>query len=198
MFSELVASFISSISLNVNGKLVLNENLVDYLPNSSLIEKLDLNNEKEVEDFLLKYEQASLENLGLIDTTQAINYGESENYLNSNYKEYLWTKLDEKMISNVSGGIPIDMHSELFPTSDIDIAINNSFIESSYGGCAPIAMIGIGDYFSRFLGYNELISDVNSRTSRINFATNVFKLCKTYQVGDSTLINVSMGLSKQF
>ena len=88
---------------------------------------------------------------------------EVEDYLNENYSDYYWIRDDENcaLTSDVSNHIPIEMQSSYFPSSDIDKAIVVAGVEdeTSYGGCGPIASLGIMDYFARYLGYDEIISD---------------------------------------
>ena len=100
-----------------------------------------------------------------------------KDYLNDNYSNYNWIR-DEKncsLTSDVSNHIPIEMQSIYFPTSDINKAITSAGVENytSYGGCGPIASLGILDYFSRYLGYDEIISNPQNSNMRINLASEV-------------------------
>jgi hypothetical protein len=103
---------------------------------------------------------------------------EVEDYLNENYSDYYWIRDDENcaLTSDVSNHIPIEMQSSYFPSSDIDKAIVVAGVEdeTSYGGCGPIASLGIMDYFARYLGYDEIISDPTNSDKRVILASEVF------------------------
>ncbi len=106
-------------------------------------------------------------------------------YLNDNYSDYTWYQdkiCSTKMISNE---IPINVQGYLFPEDDVQQAIVNTGIRSSYGGCGPIAMLGILDYFARYLGYDEIIDDPTSSIQRVRLAEDVFNTVTTYEIGDS-------------
>ena len=98
-------------------------------------------------------------------------------YLNNSYSEYYWIKDNNScgLTSNVSNNIPIEMQSSDFPESDIQRAIQVANVSNytSYGGCGPIAAMGVLDYFARYLGYNEIISDPTDSDKRIILATEV-------------------------
>ncbi len=105
-------------------------------------------------------------------------------YLNDNYSDYTWYQgkiCSTKMISNE---IPINVQRCLFPKDDVQQAIANTGIRSSYGGCGPIAMLGILDYFARYLGYDEIIDDLTSSIQRVRLAEDVFNTVTTYEIGD--------------
>ena len=67
------------------------------------------------------------------------------------------------------------MQSTYFPEADIDRAIIAAGVENetSYGGCGPIAALGIMDYFARYLGYDEIISDPTNADKRVILASEV-------------------------
>ena len=100
-----------------------------------------------------------------------------ENYLNDNYSEYDWIRDDEQcaLTSDVSNSIPIEMQSTYFLASDIESAIIAAGVENEtlYGGCGPIASLGIMDYFARYLGYDEIIDDPTDSAKRVILATEV-------------------------
>jgi len=102
-------------------------------------------------------------------------------HLEKNYPDYSWIQDedDSALTSDVSGAIPIEMGgSGLFPESDIQAAIDIAGVrdETEYGGCGPIALLGIIDYFARYLGFDEFISDPTSSSERIALAAEVFSL----------------------
>jgi hypothetical protein len=98
-------------------------------------------------------------------------------YLNENFTDYYWIRDTNNccLTSEVSSAIPVEMQSDYFPTSDINqaITIANVGNYTSYGGCGPIAAMGIFDYFSRYLGYSELINDPTNTYQRISLAAEV-------------------------
>ena len=92
-----------------------------------------------------------------------------------------------KSTIDVNGVAPIEIKGsdiDLFPTSDIDTTRQTSGIESSYGGCGPLAMIGILDYFSRFRGYTSIIEDPTNSTDRVLLAYDVFTNTETIELPD--------------
>lgn len=103
-------------------------------------------------------------------------------YLNDNFADYDWIRNDKEcaLTSDVSNNIPIEMQSTDFPGSEIKTAIKLAGVENktSYGGCGPIAAMGIMDYFSRYLGYDEIISDPTDSNNRVFLATEI--LSHTY------------------
>ncbi len=100
-------------------------------------------------------------------------------HLTTNYPGYSWFSDEEKsaLTSDVSSFIPIEMQYDFYIEDEIDAAIIKAGIEdkTSYGGCGPIAIIGILDYFARYLGYNEIIQDPLNESQRIALATEVFE-----------------------
>ena len=72
--------------------------------------------------------------------------------------------------------ILVEMKSIDFPTEDLTAALINTGVINftDYGGCGPIAIIGMLDYFSRYLGYNEIINDPANKNDRITLAEEVF------------------------
>ena len=105
-------------------------------------------------------------------------------YLNNNYSDYTWYQDDECSTKMISNEIPINMQGVLFPEADINQAIVNTEVASTYGGCVPIAMMGVLDYFARYLGYDEIIDDPTNSTQRILLAEEVLEEVTTYEVGD--------------
>lgn len=100
-----------------------------------------------------------------------------ENYLNDNFSDYHWIRDDERcaLTSDVSNRIPIEMQSIYFPKEDIDRAIAASGVENrtDYGGCGPIASLGIMDYFARYLGYDEIMDNPTDSDKRVILASEV-------------------------
>lgn len=104
-----------------------------------------------------------------------------QTHLETNYPSYSWIPSNEVhgLTSDVSGHIPVEMrlrdHDGLFPDSDIQAAIDAAGVrdKTSYGGCGPIAVIGIMDYFGRYLDYDEIIEDPTSSEQRIAMSTEI-------------------------
>ena len=96
-----------------------------------------------------------------------------------------WTMVNDNSTEKVSGYKPIEMKgadTDLFPTSDIEAAIASSGVDSSYGGCGPIAMMGILDYFARYKNYASIMNDPTSSFYRQILAEDVLKATETYEV----------------
>lgn len=89
---------------------------------------------------------------------KAITNPKSE--LESEFPEYRWVKTKSKTTDMVSNAIPINVQDELFPKEEVLIAKDIAGSKSKYGGCGPIAMLGILDYFARYMGFKEIIDDV--------------------------------------
>ncbi len=104
-------------------------------------------------------------------------------FLSENFPNYYWYKEDGNTTRTVSNAIPINVCGNSFPKSEILIAITNTGVPSDYGGCGPIAMMGIMDYFSRYLGYTEYINDPTTSSDRIKLAEDVLRKSKTFEVG---------------
>lgn len=100
-----------------------------------------------------------------------------KSYLDEKHSEYNWIRNEEEcaLTSDVSNNIPIEMQSSAFPRSDINEAIVVAGVENetSYGGCGPIAAMGIMDYFARYLGYNQIIDNPTDSNNRIILATEI-------------------------
>jgi len=127
-------------------------------------------------------------------TTRWVDYkggrwGSVETYLSHKYvKSNSWELVDGNSTINVNGGAPVNIHSDFFPSEDIEDAINetkkiNKDYASSYGGCGPIAMIGILDYYSRNFGYTSIMEDPYNSNDRIKLATDVFLNVETSEIG---------------
>lgn len=107
--------------------------------------------------------------------------------LTSECTDYVW-RMDENnsmSTSDITGNIPIEMQTNLFRKDEIKEAIKRSNISfNNYGGCGPIAAMGVLDYLARFLGYDNEIGDVNVSENRIELATTVLKKMRTFTIFD--------------
>ena len=100
-------------------------------------------------------------------------------FLSENYPDYDWWKDSENSAStaDVSNAIPVKMRSkDGYPDTDIEKALKNTglYEKTSYGGCGPIAALGILDYFGRYLGYHEIIEPPIDAEKRVALATELF------------------------
>lgn len=109
-----------------------------------------------------------------------LDYLEEKYYLSSG-----WTMVNDNSTEKVSGYKPIEMKgadTDLFPTSDIEAAIQASGVASSYGGCGPIAMMGMLDFFARYKGYTSITKDPTQSYYRRLLAYDVLTTTKTYEI----------------
>jgi len=116
-----------------------------------------------------------------IDYSTAIS--NIKNYCDENFSDYTWnTAKSAKTTEDVSSGEPIEMQGPKFPVHEIETAINNTHTVSSYGGCGPIAMMGVLDYFSRTLSYTSIIEDPTNSEQRVRLAEDVLNNVTTHQI----------------
>ncbi len=98
------------------------------------------------------------------------------------YPGYSFSSLKYCETNFSSGANPLEINDTssdaIYSIDLINDATTNSNITSSYAGCGPIAMVGVLDYFSRFIGYSAIIDDDNEQ----EFATRVFNNCTTYDI----------------
>lgn len=173
----------------------------DLLENStsteiSLAEKMSINDYESYYNYLSDNNETSYVNStssgSSDDVSSAITTPIS--YLNAKYSDYYWM-LDgdnSALTSYVSNAIPIEMQTTLFTEKEIEEAIIASGVENytSYGGCGPIAAMGIFDYFARYLNYNEIIQDPTNSYQRIILASTVLSHTRFSILGnaDQTLV----------
>lgn len=146
-----------------------------------VIDNYDINSYEELNNYLSQ-----------INKTNG-NYSHTEGYLSAYdaltdwlgdaYDDYNWYMNIRKTTKNVTNSIPINVTSPDFPSSIIKTAIKNTGVSTTYGGCGPIAMIGVLDYFARYLGYDEIIENPNSDTDKLRLAEDVLNESKTYEIG---------------
>lgn len=106
-------------------------------------------------------------------------------YLDSKYKgiDIDWKINDSNETENITGKSPIEMKSDDFPNSVILDAVEYLNLPSSYGGCGPIASMGIVEYFANTFIYDEL-PDAKTYNSQFGIAKTVLGNITTYEVGD--------------
>lgn len=112
-------------------------------------------------------------------------------YINENYADYdTFDIVKDIEVAEISGQNPLNVNGTSatitrFSKTEIITALNQSTSDSSYGGCGPIAMIGIFDYFANALGYDQIIANPSNYSERIAFATKIFDDVPTVEVGTS-------------
>ena len=93
--------------------------------------------------------------------------------LHSLYSSYYFSTPEEHLTSDASGGIPIEVQSTAFSSDIILGEIEEIGFPSTYGGCGPIAMMGIFDYFARYLNFTQIESNPNSDDCKHDIANQV-------------------------
>ena len=101
------------------------------------------------------------------------------------YPDYIWVLEEDFETKDVSGANPINVQGKMFPESDVLKAVELSGVASDYGGCGPIAMMGIMDYFARYLGYTEIIEDPTNSNDRVELARYILENVMAYNFGSS-------------
>lgn len=183
-------SFINIISLSLGTPPSINElGETKYVKEKDAVTFNELNSD----DLDLNFQISDIDNSSI---KQLKSYGKSDGkengsvsdkieetdlkaWLERNYDDYDWQKVNANTNTTLTttNAKPIEMLSSDFSSNDIKNAINNAGLGSvtSYGGCGPIAMLGIFDYLSRYLGYSELIPDVYNASDRVDIATEVLQ-----------------------
>ena len=121
-------------------------------------------------------------------TTNIGSYSEEEYSisafnLEAEYPGYTFSMAESHETSEASGAIPLEMNEAPYPPSFFNDVIEEvPNMNASYAGCGPIAMVGIMDYFSRYLNYTTLISNVEDYDEKFDFTKSVFQRCHTYDL----------------
>ncbi|MDE5714837.1 MAG: InlB B-repeat-containing protein [Anaeroplasmataceae bacterium] len=130
------------------------------------------------------------------DCSHLINYSDDNglwyenNYTTEgNINNYLKTKYHSSTnwnmtINNSTLYQPVEMQGEMFPKSNILTAIETSGVASSYGGCGPIAMMGIMDFYARYYDYSSIMKDPTNEKNRIQLAYDILKNTKTIEISN--------------
>ena len=103
------------------------------------------------------------------------------------YNSSKWTMISNNSTRKVNGYIPIEMQGgltegALFPEEDVLTAVKSSGVASTYGGCGPIAMMGIMDYYARYRGYSSIMNDPTNKKDRIQLAYDILRNTKTSEI----------------
>ena len=178
-------SFVNLISLLVVGTNYNYQTFIDGISSidQQILTENNINDWDSLHNYILNEENIySSPNNGNSNPISDAIYDVQE-YLNNSYPDFIWSKdvRNSKYTNDVSAHIPVDMQdSTLFPQGDIEKAIYLAGVQdkTDYGGCGPIAIMGILDYFARYLGYSEIMSDPTDSSTRISLATEV--LSNTY------------------
>ena len=175
MFVELLLSFISAAFPNDSStyhfldELRTKEEIINHITGISNINSV-------IDAVLLST---------YLERPQADENGSYEHLFNKPSEE--WTSSDgisnwrkdsahSANVSEISNAKPIEMQCENgFTQAEIleGLAASTQRELTSYGGCGPIATMGILDYFSRSAGFSALISDPDDHASKVNMAEEV-------------------------
>lgn len=154
----------------------------------AILEENNFASEEEIQDYVLNYIASTPTTYNNSDNDVSQSILDPEQYLKDEYGDYTWHKVSKRLTSDVSNAIPLNMKGQDFPASDFDEAVDRSGISSSYGGCGSIAMVGIFDYFARYLGYDTIMRDPTLSEDRIRLVTDVFREVSQFNVGKDTIV----------
>ncbi len=121
----------------------------------------------------------------------SIGYDESswqenvENYLQTKYGTQNWHKGKHNTTETVSNGIPIEMQSNIFTRDRLNNAMVAANKNTTYPGCGAIAMIGVADFFARYLGYTEISTNPNDIILQEKIAEEILKNVHSWDVTDA-------------
>ena len=96
--------------------------------------------------------------------------------------------LFRRTTSDISNSIPINVGGSLFPQSEIDEMALSYGLSNDVAGCGPIAMIGIFDYFARYLGYQEIMDDPTNTVERKELAKKIIQSTTSYVYSEDNTI----------
>lgn len=172
MMSEIIGAIMAALTIKDGNSNILNPSLKQILqPNEyAVLENMNFDNQNDFD------EAADIVLNSLTTNVDAIPIYGTEDYLEETYSQYEWTLMEDYSTSFASGAIPIDIGSSgVFGEDVIDEAIEIVGVQNTYGGCGPRAMMGILDYFARFLGYTEISEDMYDRENQVQLAVDVLE-----------------------
>ena len=103
--------------------------------------------------------------------------------LENTYPQYTFSTFVHHEINEACVANPLNVGSTPYDDYDVLIpALNLSGLNTSYAGCGPNAMVGILDYFSRYLNYTQIISTLTENQTPIEFVSSIYSRCTTYDV----------------
>lgn len=157
-----------------------------------IIEENGLKNSYEIENHIIDYidnnNSNKTRNSNPESSTEMVE-GEQKKHLDDNYSNYSWYKKDDILTRKASGNIPLEMYDTEYSYDVLKEGLDKTNSSSSYGGCGSIAMIGILDYFGRYLNFDTIIQNPNLRDNRVFLAEEVFSETNSYELpGGNTLI----------
>ena len=159
------------------------------IPNSNLLSMLS----NHVDDNESAFIQANISSMSALDDYFS-NIQDFGNYsvarstisafnLEQNNPGYTFSTSIRNDISSASCAILNNINTELYDSATIiEPAVEAAQLPTNYAGCGPNAMVGIFDYFARYLNYNKIATDLDNPNQRIALATMVFQNSKTYDV----------------
>lgn len=108
--------------------------------------------------------------------------GDLSNHFEEEYPDYRWIQSSSVSTEDVSKGRVTSVPGNIFPISDLQQAIEEANIISNYGGCGPVAGIGVLDYFARYLGYDEIMENPQFSVDRINLSVELLQTMNTMEL----------------
>lgn len=143
--------------------------------------------EKESGDYWDFNKNVVTKNLTLVaswlwDSTLQLDYGDLQWKVSQKYELQNLSEIKSIKKHYLEHRI-VEMGAQYFPQTDIASAIKKSNCKSSYGGCGPIAMMGVLDYFSRYKEYTRLEKNPENSQDRVQLATDVLCNTPTFEVG---------------
>ncbi len=186
MIAGIVMSIIIGLSSALNPMYIDEDFFASNLDAQAIMDENNFTTQEEIENYVIDYIETAT-------ATRDIDKGgniieNSRQYLENNYSNFTWLKRGNRLTSDVTGAIPLNMKGPDFPASDFEAAVEASDIVSSYGGCGSIAMVGILDYFARFLNYSEIMADPYNSQDRIELATKVFVETPQVNLFNNTIV----------
>lgn len=128
--------------------------------------------------------QIKRSSVSLDESTWQLNV---ESYLQSKYGTQDWYREEYNTTEKVLNVKPIEMqNANLYEKAVIEGICKELGLKSTYGGCGPIAMIGMADFFARCFGYDEIIKnpdDLEQQKQLIREFLNP-KIISTIEVND--------------
>lgn len=172
-----------------------NKNLIIFCLVSFLSLGLVIKN-KSISDYEITNDNAHYHNEETIKKLNNIN-SESKNLIKDNdINIFLQNKYSNESIdwscksltvSDITLEDPVNMQSDDFPKSIIQDAIDQlPDLESSYGGCGPIATMGILHYFAKSFDYFNIPYEKDADKQRI--AKYILENTKTKEIGDGNTL----------
>ncbi len=107
----------------------------------------------------------------------------TDKYLFSYFRES--TELIKKTIDPINNIAINEINGPNFPGKIVENGLGNSSSTSKYGGCGPIAMIGILDYFSNY-NHLKMLEREHNDYYKTMLSANVFNSVNVINIGEDT------------